>query len=114
VQRDALCVGLCAYGRQLDGVLPKDAHVFLSGMIGQENAPRLGYYFFLRNYLFPREVEISLDHNSVYREAWFDGVPCESPAVLQTNGFDLLLKFEDNNIQIIPLTEKGVPKGTPK
>lgn len=111
VQRDSLCVGLSAYGRQLDRALPKDARVFLSGMLGKENAPRMGYYYFLRNYLFPRELEISLDRKAVYQEVWFDGVPCDSPTVLQTNGFDLLLKYEESgNIQIIPLTAKGVPK----
>ena len=111
IRRDSLCVGLSAYGRSLDRALPKDARIFFSGMIGKDNGSRGGYYFFLRNYLFPREVEVSLDGKAVYLEGWFEGIPCDSPAVLQTNGFDLLLKFQpNNNIDIIPLTAKGVPK----
>src|SRR5450759_2579966 len=53
IQRDSLCVGLSAYGRQLDAHIPKDARIFFSGMIGKDNGSRGGYYFFLRNYLFP-------------------------------------------------------------
>jgi hypothetical protein len=113
VQRDSYCVPLSAYGRALDRALAPDARVFLSGMIGKENGPKLGYYFFLRNYLFPRELDISLGTNAVFGEGgWFRGASCESPTELQTNGYDLLLLMptNSNDIQIIPLTQKGVPK----
>jgi hypothetical protein len=112
IQRDSHCVPLSAYGRALDHALAPDARVFLSGMIGKDNGSRGGYYFFLRNYLFPRTVEISLDGKAVFHEGWFEGVPCDSPAILQTNGFDILLLMptNSNDIQIIPLTQKGVPK----
>jgi hypothetical protein len=112
VERDRFCVPLSAYGRALDRALPPDVRVFLSGMIGKANGPRLGYYYFLRNYLFPRDVEISLDGKAIFHVDGFEGVPCDSPEVLRTNGFDLLLLMPTNsdNIQIIPLTQKGVPK----
>jgi len=113
IKRDSYCVPLSAYGRTLDRALAPNARVFLSGMIGEANGPKLGYYFFLRNYLFPREVAISLGTDPVYHEAgWFSGTSCDSPAELQTNGFDLLLRMptNSNNIEIIPLTQKGVPK----
>lgn len=112
VQRDSYCVPLSAYGRALDRALAPDARVFLSGMIGEANGPKQGYYFFVRNYLFPRTVEISLGGKVVYHEGWFEGTPCDSPAELRTNGFDLLLLMptNSNDIQIIPLTQKGVPK----
>ena len=81
-------------------------------MLGEEHGPRLGYYYFLRNYLFPREVDISLGRRAVFREGYFEGVPCNSPEILQTNGYDVLLQMATNsdNIQIIPLTPKGVPR----
>jgi len=112
VERDKYCIPLSAYARALDRALPPDARVFLSGMIGKEKGPRGGYYFFLRNYLFPRDVEISLDGKAIYHEGWFEGVPCDSPAELRTNGFDVLLLMATNsdNIQIIPLTDKGAPR----
>jgi hypothetical protein len=112
VKCDSMCIPLSAYGRALDRALSPDARVFLSGLIGKNNGGRGGYYFFLRNYLFPRDVEISLDAKAFYHEGWFEGVSCDSPAELQTNGFDVLLLMSTNsdNIQIIPLTQKGVPK----
>lgn len=113
VQRDSYCVPLSAYGRALDRGLAPDARVFLSGMIGEANGPKLGYYFFLRNYLFPRDVDISLGEKAYFGEGgWFRGTSSESPAELRTNGYDLLLLMptNSNDIQIIPLTQKGVPK----
>ena len=110
IKRDQMCVGLSAYGRALDSALPPDARVFLTGMVGT-NCASLGYYFFLRNYLFPRDVEISLDgHATFFRENWVNGVPCESPEVLKSNGFDLMIDYAHDQMQLIPLTQKGVPR----
>ncbi len=111
IQRDSFCVPLSAYGRELDGAINKDARVFLSGIVGRENAGRGGYFYFLRNYLFPRDLEISLGRPPVFFAEWVDGADCDSPEALRTNGFDLFLRFGTNGgIAIIPLTEKGVPK----
>ena len=112
VQRDSYCVPLSAYGRALDRALAPDARVFLSGMLGKEKGGRGGYYFFLRNYLFPREVDISLGDKAIFHDGWFEGTPCDSPDELRTNGFDLLLRMATNSdqIEIIPLTPKGAPK----
>ena len=108
VERDRYCVPLSASARQLDRALAPDARVFLTGMLGLTNAPRAGYYYFLRNYLFPRDVEISLDGHAVSGKDGFSGVPCDSPEVLRTNGFDLMI--DSDNMQMVPLTPKGVPR----
>jgi len=110
IQRDQYCIPLSALGRQLDKALPPDARVFFSGMVGETNGPKLGYYYFLRNYLFPRDVEISLGTNLVYHEGWFQGTPCDSPAELRTNGFDLLIRYGDKGFEFIPLSQKVAPK----
>ena len=111
VRRDSFNGGFSAFARQLDRTLPKDARIFISGMLGKNNASQVGYYFVLRNYLFPRTVAISLDEKPVLQEGWFEGIPCDSPGELRTNGFDLLLGFSTNNtLRVIPLTQKGVPK----
>jgi hypothetical protein len=109
IQREGYCVGLAAYGRALDSALPPDARVFITGLMGT-NCTSLGYYFFLKNYLFPRDVEISLDRNIIYTENGFIGPACDSPAVLKTSGFDLAILFNNNQMQLVPLTQKGVPK----
>jgi hypothetical protein len=112
VKRDAQCNETSAGARSLDRALAPDAHAFLAGMLGKENASKLGYYFFLRNYLFPREVEISLDRKAIFHEWWFEGVSYKSPAELRANGFDILLRMPTNGgeIEYIALTRKGVPK----
>lgn len=110
VQRDELCIPLAAYGRALDEALPAHARVFLTGMLGETNSGSLGYYFFLRNYLFPHELAISLNDKAVYHSTGFSGIPCDSPSVLKSNGFDLMIRYANNNMQLIPLTPKGMPK----
>ena len=111
IRRDSFNGGFNAFARQLDQKLPRDARIFLSGMIGKNNESQVGYYFVLRNYLFPRTVAISLDEKPVFHDGWFEGIPCDSPGELRTNGFDLLLGFSTNNtLRVIPLTQKGAPK----
>ena len=111
IRRDSFNGGFNAFARQLDRTLPKDARIFLSGMIGKNNESQVGYYFILRNYHCPRTVAISLDDKPVFHDGWFEGIPCDSPGDLRTNGFDLLLGFSTNNtLRVIPLTQKGVPK----
>ena len=110
IERDQYCIGLSQLGRKLDVALPPDARVFITGMVGT-NCTSLGYYYFLRNYLFPRDVEISLDgHAKFFRENWVIGVPCESPDVLRSNGFDLMIDFANNNMQFIALSPRLMPK----
>ena len=108
VRRDSVCIGLSAMGRQLDAALQPDARVYLAGMLGPSNTPALGYYYFLRNYLFPRDVEISLGP-AIFSDKEFDGTNCESADILRTNGFDIVLAFPDNQLRVLPLTPKGVP-----
>lgn len=96
-----------AYFRKLDARLAPGARVFFSGMIGQENVGRMYYYYFARTYLFPREVEISLDHQAEFH-GWFAGVDCASPDELRTNGYDVMLSLgKDGKLTVLPLTEKG-------
>lgn len=111
VERDKMCIPLAAYGRALDRALDKNARIFISGVVGTKNTGNGGYYFFLRNYLFPRDVEISLGQPPVFTCEWAAGIDCDSPQVLQSNGFDLLVRLGSNGqVSLIPLTVKGVPR----
>jgi hypothetical protein len=95
--------------RMLDEHLPRDTRIFFSGVVGPNN--RLFPYYFARTFLFPREVEISLDHKANFQVEGFLGVDCPSPDQLRTNGYDLMLRVEkDNKITGIPLTQKGMLK----
>src|SRR5262249_44534144 len=68
IERDKICIPLSAYGRMLDKAIQPDAKIFMAGMLGKENSGKLGLYYFLRNYLFPRQVEISLDGKAVFTD----------------------------------------------
>jgi len=109
VDRDMLCIPLAADARALDNLLRPDARVFLTGMIGRTNGLALGYYYFMRNYLFPRDVEISLGDKAVFHDGWFDGVPCTSTNLLRANGFDLMIGYTNNHMHLVTLTPKGAP-----
>lgn len=109
IQRDKYCMGLSAYARSLDQVLQPGARVYLTDMLGATNAPKLGFYYFFKNYLFPREVAISLDGKATNGFGGFSGIPCDSPELLKSNGFDLMIDFSGNQPNLIPLTQKGVP-----
>jgi hypothetical protein len=108
IQRDSVCIGLSALGRQIDQALQPSARVYLADMLGPTNAPALGYYYFLRNYLFPRDVEISLGP-VVFHDKDIEGTGSDSPDVIKSNGFDIILAFPNNQIQAIPLTTNGIP-----
>jgi hypothetical protein len=108
IERDKYCVPLSAMGRSLDAAIAPNAKVFMTGMLGPTNSGSLGYYYFFRNYLFPRHVQISLDGCATNIGEEFDGVPCDSPDILKSNGYDVVILFANGQIQqVIPLTPKA-------
>ena len=72
-----------------DLVLPEDACVFLAGMTGPTNHYKIGYYYWVTYYLFPREVGTSLDHITRLTKDGFLGKTSESDQEILTNGFDV-------------------------
>lgn len=109
IQRDQYCIPLSALGRELDAALQPDARVYMTGMLGPTNMGSVGYYYFLRNYLYPRDVEVALDRGK-FTEKEIDGIAGDSAEAIKTNGFDIIIGFPNNQMQIVPLTPKGVPK----
>jgi len=77
--------------RFLDLVLPKDAHVFMTDMTGPTNYNKIGYYFWITYYLFPREIGTSLDHITRITRDGFLGKTSESDQEILSNGFDVRL-----------------------
>ena len=74
--------------RRMDLVLPEDTRVFLTGMTGTANGTRLGDYYFLTYYLFPREVAVSLDQPRFTAEG-LEGRSTDSDDEIRANGFDV-------------------------
>ena len=109
VEREKFHYGNAATARRLDQVLAPDARVFVSGLLGRERGSRSAMYFFLQNYLFPREIEISLDGKAVFTNGVFEGVPCDSEEILQARGFDMLVEVTSpTTFRPIPLSLKAV------
>ena len=69
--------------RSLDGWMPTNARIFALDMLGPENFSKIGFYYYLNYYLYPREVAISLGQPPVFQ---LDGVTGREPASLEDFG----------------------------
>ena len=108
VEREKYCVPFAHFARSLDARLDPGARVFVSGIVGSTNMSQAGFYFYIKNYLFPRDVEISLDGKSITGLDGFYGIPCSSTNVLKDNGFDVMIQISNDVPHVISLTPKGV------
>jgi hypothetical protein len=115
IKRDSMCIPLSAFGRSVDAQIPTNARVFMAGMLGPENAGGLGYYFFLTDYLFPREVSISLGQPPTYNLAGVaQGRNPASLDELSNAGYDLVLQLTpDGHVESKVLKPLGKPPGPP-
>ena len=110
-ERDMLCLPLSATARALDRKLNPTACIFVDGALGNDEPDSRTFYFFLQNYLFPRDVEISVDGKAYVSGFEFKGMPFRSLDQLETNGFDALVRQESNGtIDVTPLSAKGAAK----
>jgi hypothetical protein len=115
IKRDSMCIPLSAFGRSVAAQIPTNARIFMAGMLGQENSGGLGYYFFMTDYLFPREVAISLGKPPVYN---YTGVASgrnpTSLDELSNAGYDLVMQLgPDSRIESKVLKPLGQPAGPP-
>ena len=63
----------------------------MTDMTGPTNYSKLGYYYWMTYYLFPREVGLSLDHISRITKDSFLGKTSESDQEILSSGFDVRL-----------------------
>ena len=88
VERNQPASGL---GPALDLALPKDARVFMPDMTGPTNYGKIGFYYFVTYYLFPREIGVSVDQPARQTKDGFLGRTAESDQEILDNGFDVRL-----------------------
>ena len=88
-ERDNLITSASGRNRHIDLVLPKDARVFMTDMTGSTNHYKIGYYYWVTYYLFPREIGTSLDHITQLTKDGFLGKTSESDQDILSNGFDV-------------------------
>jgi hypothetical protein len=92
-ERDSQITSASGRNRHIDLVLPKDARIFMTDMIGPTNYGKIGQYFWTTYYLFPREVGTSLDHITRLTKDGFLGKTSESDQEILSNGFDVRMDF---------------------
>ena len=61
----------------------------MTDMTGPTNYGKIGYYFCMTYYLFPREIGTSLDHKTRVTKDGFLGQTSESDQEILSNGFDV-------------------------
>ena len=88
MKRDKVVNVAAGADRALDLELPPDARVFMTGMTGTTNGARLGNYYYLTYYLFPRKVAVTLDEPR-FTTAGFQGRSTESDEIIRANGFNV-------------------------
>jgi hypothetical protein len=86
--------------RAMDLALPKDARVFIPDMTGPTNYAKIGCYYFITYYLFPREVGVSLDQPGRQTKDGFVGKPATSNREIFTNGYDLRLDVTSDSVEL--------------
>ncbi len=91
VKRDSMSTPIDGWCRQLDLQMPENARVFMTGMTGPTNYDKIGFYFYATYYLFPREVDVSLDQPTHFTPQGLTGRTTESSQELLAHGFDIRL-----------------------
>ena len=71
-----------------DSMLPEDARIFMPNMTGPTNYGKIGYYYYVAYYLFPREIGVSVDQPSHLTKDGLSGKTSESDQEILAAGFD--------------------------
>jgi hypothetical protein len=80
--------------RWIDARMPPNARVFVLDMLGAENFPKLGFYYYLTYYLYPREVAISLGQPPTFELDRVTGRKLASLEELKQAGYDFAAQAE--------------------
>ena len=97
--------------------MPANARVFLLDALKPENSGKLGIYYYLTYYFYPREVAISLGQPPTFQK---DGVTGRSPVSLEElsqAGYDFAVQFnadQSGNILTLGSMPLGSPDANPK
>jgi hypothetical protein len=110
VQRDSVCIPLSAYCRNIAEQLPVETRVFMTHMLGPENGSKLGYYYFMANYLFPREVGISFRTPVTFHGDYYEGSNPTNNSELGQAGYNFAFDLgAGNQIAVAQLAPLNVP-----
>ena len=112
VDRDRDVCESSASDRNLDLILPPTARVFVTNMTGPTNYSKVGYYYYLTYYLFPREVAVSIDQSTSITKDGFPGGPAASDEEIGRAGYDVIIDLLPDSKQTLR-TQVGFPLREP-
>ena len=90
--------GVPIMGRQLDQMLPDNVRIFMPGLVGTTNLNKIGHFFFVTYFTFPREVAASLDQPAVMTKDGFLGTTTDSNEEMSKHGFDVRVDVTPGDI----------------
>jgi hypothetical protein len=100
--------------REIEAMMATNARVFALDMLGPENSGKLGFYYYLTYYLYPREVAISLGQPPAFQLNWVAGDRPASIEAVKQAGYDFVWKLKpDQHMSILTLkSSRAQPEGT--
>ena len=100
IEREEQSTPAAATERRLDLTLPADARLFMMDMTGPTNYCKIGYYFYLTYYLFPREIGISIDEPAYLNKDGFTGRTATSDKEIIDHGYNVRIDITPEATQI--------------
>lgn len=97
---------LARVARALDAELAPGGRVFVSGVLGPEHAPRLGIYYHLVYYLFPRRLSITSPGAPRFEETHATGAEPEGAAGLAERGYDYRIAVSSGGLAVVDLRSR--------
>jgi len=106
--REMEICGASRDGRHLDLMLPANARVFMTDMTGPTNYSKIGFYYYMTYYLFPREIGVSLDQPTRITKDGFPGRGTGSDQEIFSQGYSMRMDLGPDN-----LLQCKIPPGIP-
>jgi len=85
-------------GRHIDLILPADARVFMTDMTGPTNYSKIGFYYYMTYFLFPREIGVSLDQPTRITKDGFPGLGIGSNQEIFSQGYSMRVDLGPDNL----------------
>lgn len=95
VDREMLVRPSSGTDRYLDLILPENARVFMTGILGTTNSGKSGNYYYLVYYLFPREIGVSIGEPAHFTRNGIQGRAPKSNDEIFTNGYDVWVNLTE-------------------
>jgi hypothetical protein len=87
-----------ASDRYIDLMLPEDTRVFMTGMTGPTNHDKIGCYSYMIYYVFPRQIDVSVEQPTRITKDGFSGRTIESDQEIFARGYGMRVAVRPGNV----------------